>query len=120
MTELLIAKRSAMVTLDGALLRVRRGRTLAHAEHPIVAADPTLWRPMPIDYDVETTTSPVVPDPPAPADPDAEADEAATRPAAGTVRAWARANEVDVPARGPIPDDVYAAYTEAHPPTEET
>lgn len=36
------------------------------------------------------------------------------RPDAKTVRAWAKDNDVDVPAKGRIPDDVLDAYTQAH------
>jgi hypothetical protein len=35
-----IACRTAMVRLDGSLIKVRRGRTLAHADHPIVRENP--------------------------------------------------------------------------------
>jgi len=65
MTELRIAHRSAVVVLDGTEHRVRRGRTLAVAAHPIVVDHPDLWRPLVVDYDVddEPVAAPVEPAP---------------------------------------------------------
>lgn len=54
MTDLRIAHRSALVDLDGVNQHIRRGRTLAVADHPIVQDNPDLWRPLVIDYDTET------------------------------------------------------------------
>lgn len=73
---------------------------MAHADSPIARARPDLWRPIAVDY-------PVAPDSPA-----APGEAAKTSPK--DVRAWARAEGVEVPARGPIPDEVVAAYQAAH------
>ena len=85
-----------MVALDGTPHRVRRGRTLAHADHPIVQEYPDLWKPLPIDF-------------PAPED----AAPSAAAPSTKAVRAWARESGIEVPARGPLPDDVVATYLAA-------
>jgi len=42
------------------------------------------------------------------------APEGDKRPDAKTVRAWAKDNDVEVPAKGRIPDDVMDAYNKAH------
>lgn len=39
---------------------------------------------------------------------------AAPRPTAAVVRAWAKDNDVEVPATGRVPDSVYEQYDEAH------
>lgn len=103
MSDLLIATQTHQVRLDGTVHRVRRARTVAHVDHPIAAAHPDLWRPFEVHYpDPNATLTPepeTVPDPPA--------------PSAAKVRAWAKAEGLDVPARGPMPDDVIAAYQAA-------
>lgn len=96
---IVIARTSARVGLDGVVHRVRRGSTLAHADHPIVRENPDLWKPLPVDFDVEPAPAP------------ATTDDAA--PAPKDVRAWAAAEGIDVPARGKLPDDVIAAYQAA-------
>ena len=93
---IVIARTSARVGLDGVVHRVRRGSTLAHADHPIVRENPGLWKPLPVEFDV---AAPVV------AAPDV--------PSAKDVRAWAAGQDIDVPARGKIPDEVVAAYQAA-------
>ena len=80
MADLLIARRSAVVGLGGTPHRVRRGRTIAHRGHPIVEQYPDLWRPVPVDYDLDPEVELGQPAP-APAGPD--------RPAARAPRdAW--------------------------------
>lgn len=94
MSDLRIARRSAVVVLDGTPHRVRRGRSVAHADSPVVREHPELWRVLPVDF------------PAAPARP--------AGPAPKDVRAWARAQGIDVPARGQLPADVVAQYQAAH------
>lgn len=48
--DLMLARRTAVVVLDGTPHRVRRGRTTAHADAPVVRARPDLWRPIVVDY----------------------------------------------------------------------
>jgi hypothetical protein len=78
-TDLRIAHRSAVVDLDGTPHRVRRGRTLAVAEHPIVVEHPELWRPLVVDYDVDPDQPPAAAGP-APTGDDDNADASAARP----------------------------------------
>lgn len=92
---IVIARTSARVSVDGTVYRVRRGATLAHSDHPIVRENPDMWKPLPVDFDVEPDTAP------------------ADAPEAKAVRAWAREEGIDVPARGKVPDDVVAAYQAA-------
>lgn len=93
--SILVAKASRWANRgDGVAVKVRRGRTTAQAGHPIVEAYPDLWEPVQVDY------------------PAAPADAApAMKPA--DVRAWAREQGIDVPARGKLPDEVIAAYQAA-------
>jgi hypothetical protein len=42
------------------------------------------------------------------------APAATSGPSTAKVRAWAREEGLDVPARGPMPDDVVERYTAAH------
>lgn len=98
---IVIARTSARVGLDGVVHRVRRGSTLAHADHPIVRENPDLWKPLPVDFDVEPAPAP------------APAVVAEVVPSPKDVRAWAAEAGVEVPARGKLPDDVIAAYQAA-------
>lgn len=100
MADVLIARRTAVVRLDGSPVRVRRGATLAHAEHPIVRENPDLWKPLPVDYDIDTAASATA--------------STGDVPSAKDVRAWAVDQGIDVPARGKVPDDVVEAYQAAH------
>ncbi len=40
--------------------------------------------------------------------------ETGTEPSAAEVRAWAKDNDIDVPAKGKLPQDVVDAYKDAH------
>jgi len=92
MTDVMIARHGAMVVLDGTPHRVRRGRTTAHVDSQVVRDHPELWAELVVDF-------PATSDTPA--------------PAAKDVRAWAKAEGLDVPARGALSADVYAAYEAA-------
>jgi len=107
MADVMICAQSAQVLVDDGdrLEWVRADRTTAHADHPVVVEYPHLWRRLEINY----PTSPLDPIEPV----DAPADES-PEPAAKDIRAWARAEGIDVPARGPIPDEFAAAYQAAH------
>lgn len=99
--EILMAAESAAVTLDdGIPYMIEGGRTLAHADHPIVTGCPNLWKPLQVHY---STDEPVAPETPQAVQPDPKA-----------VRAWAADQGIDVPAKGRIPADVNEAYQAAH------
>lgn len=94
MAEILMAAQSAAVTLDDGIPRmIEAGRTMAHADHPIVTGCPSLWQPLRVHY------STAEPDP--------------TQYDAKAVRAWAAQQGVDVPARGKLPDTIVAQYQAA-------
>lgn len=73
--DVVIARRTAVVRLDGAPHRVRRERTIAHVGHPIVREYPELWRPLTVDYDLPGSggSSPAQPDPGGPDRPSSRA-----------------------------------------------
>ncbi len=50
MDKVMRAARSAVVDVDGTRHRIRRGRTLAHPDAPVVATHPHLWVPLTIDH----------------------------------------------------------------------
>lgn len=50
MPEIMIAVRPGTVYLDGSRRMVRKGRTTAHSDHPIVTQHPKLWAPLKVDY----------------------------------------------------------------------
>lgn len=54
MTELVVARRDGILTApDGTKYRLARGKTLADARHPAVAASPQSFAPMKIELSVE-------------------------------------------------------------------
>ena len=127
MTAVLIARRNSRVVVDGIPRQIRRGRTTAHADAGVVLEHPDLWEPFRVDFPatvaatVTAEAAPVrheEPEPVAATDQASEAPAGAQastegRPPAKDVRAWARAEGLDVPARGPLPDELVAAYREA-------
>lgn len=93
MPDVMIARESAVIAVGGARVLVRRRRTTAHSDAQIVREHPYLWQLLPIDF---------------PTGPDSSGS-----PSAKEVRAWAREQDIEVPSRGKIPDDVVAAYRAA-------
>lgn len=55
--DILVAKRSGVIVLDGRRYVVQAGRTHVRASHPIVAANPHMFGPITVDYDVEEATA---------------------------------------------------------------
>lgn len=55
--EVMIARDSGVVVVDGVEEFVRRGISRAHRGHPIVQAAPDLWEPIGVHFAVETTTA---------------------------------------------------------------
>jgi hypothetical protein len=134
--DLMIARVNAMVRVGSGRRKIRKGQTTAHVDSWIVRDKPHLWEPIRIDFahdDPEPTpitqpTPPPPPDPPAATtttgdpDPDPDVDEPGedppAAPAAKDVRAWAKAEGIEVPSRGPLPDDVVERYRAAQRRTE--
>ena len=105
MAEILVARRSTAVVIDGTRHRVRRGQTTAHADAAIAVQYPDLWQPLQVDFAGEgEPTGPAASTPPS---------AGGAAPTNKAVRAWAKAEGIDVPARGKIPDDVIAQYEAA-------
>ncbi|MEU8264471.1 hypothetical protein AB0C02_28095 [Micromonospora sp. NPDC048999] len=52
MGDLVVARTSGVVMMDGRRHPIRRGATIARAEHPIVTDNPRLWEPLRVHYDV--------------------------------------------------------------------
>lgn len=48
--EILIAKRTGVVVINGKKRRVHRGVTTAHRDNPLAISHPHLWEPLRIDY----------------------------------------------------------------------
>jgi hypothetical protein len=134
MPDVMVARRGAVLRIDGVRRRVYRERTTAHVDAQVVRDHPELWRPIDldlpadVDYPAEpAATTPASPAPvaapePAEAATDDESSEPAAAAPAGTeapplakdVRAWARAEGLDVSVRGPLPDDLVERYVAAH------
>jgi len=98
-----MAAQSAAVTMDGIPRMIEAGRTLAHADHAIVAACPSLWEPLRVHYSTEEPETPPVTEAQAP------------QPDAKQVRAWAAEQGLEVSPKGKIPAEVYEQYQAAHP-----
>jgi hypothetical protein len=50
MTEIVVARRNGVIREpDGTAHRIHRGKTLAHADHPIVTNVPDAWMPMTVE-----------------------------------------------------------------------
>lgn len=128
--DVMVATENARVNSGtGPPIRILRGRTHAHVDSRIVAQRPHMWRPVVLEFppdDADSAPEPSVPEPgptpdevpPSPDDQTPTPDPDAPRPAAKDVRAWAKREKIDVPARGPLPDDVVERYQAAHPVTD--
>lgn len=85
MSDILIARRTGTVMVDGRRRTVRRGETTAHADAPITRAYPHLWEPLKVDYPAQAV-APASPPAPVetvtePTDGDAQPPEMETPPA---------------------------------------
>lgn len=96
-----MAAESAAISMDGIPHMIEAGRTLAHADHDIVTACPSLWGPLKVHYSTEPETPPVT-------------EEQAPQPDAKQVRAWAAEQGIEVSPKGKIPAEVYEQYQAAH------
>lgn len=114
------ATRSEMVRVGDRVHRIRRRLTTAHADSQIVAEYPDLWEPMPIDFPAEAgVTINVHGSIHSEAELLSSVRDGLARggtvavPSSKAVRAWAKAQGLDVPSRGPIPDEVVEQYKAA-------
>ena len=106
MSDVLRAVKGVRLVVGGRSVRILAGHTTAHADAEIVRDHPDLWAPYPVDF-------------PAPVEGgngDGDGDGTSTSPVAPApkdVRAWAKAEGIEVPARGPLPETVVAQYMAA-------
>lgn len=125
--DIMIARRTGTIYIEGRRRMIRKGMTTAHRESPVVTGHPKLWEPLRIDYPALTKaaeldsaaadTAPV----PAPAT-TAEIPPATALagsdggPDNAAVREWAAAQSppVEVAPFGRIPAAVLDAYRAAH------
>jgi len=137
MSDLLVARTSAVIHVGRRRVRIRRGDTVVNADDPIVAGREHMFEPLRVPYlgaavptveratadpgerrTVEVSIGQDLPDPEPQSDQEAPgpdgSGEAAAEPSAKEVREWAKASGLDVPARGKLPEDLVAAYKRAH------
>jgi len=95
----MVAARTAMVRVGDTVHQVWAGRTTADADAAVVADHPDMWRELVVDFPADDSEL-------APAD-------GSEGPSARAVRAWAREHDLEVPARGRVPDELVAAYLAA-------
>ncbi|MFW5415116.1 Lsr2 family protein [Nocardiopsis sp. CNT-189] len=136
MSDLLVARTSAVIHVGRRRVRIRRGDTVVNADDPIVAGREHMFEPLRVPYlgaaapaieratadpgerrTVEVFVEQADPEP----EPQNEQEgpgpgggEVAVEPSAKEVREWAKASGLDVPARGKLPEDLVAAYKRAH------
>jgi hypothetical protein len=89
--EILVAKSAAQIHYEGQRIVLCAGRTTVRAGHPLLEQYGDLFEPLKVDYDTAAAAGPVEPD-------------------AKTVREWAAANGISVPARGKLPAEVVRQY----------
>jgi hypothetical protein len=125
--DVVVARVGARVVVNGRPHRIFAGGTTAHADASVVREHPELWRPFVPDIPADTpgpaaTGADEAPgggsEPGGAGEGETAAEvrpaSAAVKPTNKAVRAWARETGTPVPARGPLPDDVVAAYIAAH------
>ncbi|BBB01070.1 hypothetical protein RVR_8313 [Actinacidiphila reveromycinica] len=126
--DILVARRTAAVVWQGRQIVLQAGETFARAGHPILDVYGAEFEPITVHFDTDGVEEALKPQKEAVKVPKAatgdEGDDskptasepasAAAQPAAKDVRAWAKDNSVEVPARGAIPEDVMAQYVAAH------
>ncbi|WP_406168889.1 histone-like nucleoid-structuring protein Lsr2 [Streptomyces sp. NBC_00996] len=107
-----VAKKTASMIWQGRHIVLEQGVTLAREGHPLLDAAGEMFEPVTVHFDLEDSAEPVQAE--EDAEPNPAAPGASAKPSAKDIRAWAKANFIDVPARGHIPDDVYEQYQAAH------
>lgn len=102
MSDLYVAKTSAVVKLGGERHWIRKGLTVARSGHPIMDGREAMFEPLRVHYDtVEQAT----------AAPGEKRD--LELPDTKAIRKWAAERGYDVPPRGRLPESVLQAYREA-------
>ncbi|BBA99273.1 hypothetical protein RVR_5819 [Actinacidiphila reveromycinica] len=101
--DIYVARKTAALVFAGKTVFIEEGSTMAREGHPILEAAGEMFEPVFVHFEVDPDALPVK-----------ESQNATAAPAAKDVRAWAKDNGVDVPARGAIPEDVMAQYAAAH------
>lgn len=56
-SDVVVARVSAVLHLNGQRHKIHRGRTTAHMNHPIVKGREHMWRPITVDYAVDDDSS---------------------------------------------------------------
>lgn len=137
MTEILIARTSRRVNVAGVVHTVRRRITTAHPSSAVVQDYPELWEPISVDFPaplsaegtgsvltinlLEVVDEAALLEHVRAAWSEIQGEGPASTPAAGAtkepspkdVRAWAKDQGLDAPARGKLPDELVARYKAA-------
>lgn len=108
--DLLVAKRSTVLHIDGRRVVIRRGVTVAEVGAEIVKGREELWEPMTVHYPAAKRRETKPPVETATAAPGEKRDLPGDDVDTAAVRAWAKDQGLDVPSRGRVPADVVQAY----------
>lgn len=95
MSNVYVAKKTAVLQVDGKRVTIRRGLTRVREGHPLLDGREDLFEPLTVHYDVEQAS----------AAPGEKRDLDLT-----AVREWAKENGYDVSDRGKLPRSVIDAY----------
>lgn len=76
--DVYVARESFVTDLDGERITVRKGKTRVREGHPLLRGREHLFKPVDVQYDVETARQEPTPPPPAPA-PEPVAKKAAAK-----------------------------------------
>lgn len=99
--DIFVAKGGAAVILGDRRIVLHEGQTV-RAGHPLMEGREHLFEPFTVDFDLDDTATPDVPEPGGGPDPK-------------TVRAWAAENGIEVSPKGKLPAAVVEQYLAAHP-----
>jgi hypothetical protein len=105
MPDVVVAQVDTRAVVGGRSVRIRARCSTAHADAQVVRDHPDWWVPFLVDFPVEDATAVDASVPSMAAAPPAPSPKA--------VRAWARAEGLEAPARGPLPDDLVDRYLAA-------
>lgn len=117
--EILVAKKTATIAWQNKVVTITAGETFARAGHPILDAYGAEFEPVFVHFDTEEPKTGIAGGlsmEVAGADgASVEPSEsvAAPEPAPKDVRAWAAENDIEVPGRGKLPQEVIDQYKAA-------